>query len=431
MSTESWIALGVAVAAIVVLGLGALVEASLTTVNRLTLRELIEGRIGSQRVPALIDRPQMIRSAMLLLELLCAVLAAIALTRLYYQEVPHYGVLLGFVTAAIAVLFAGRVVPNLVSTQENVAEPHPWHRLSTFLAWFILPFTLLADGLVRLASPLIHRSSNGHGDVLLDADDLAAGDEFEQDDLGIEEDEQEMITGILHLEEAMARDIMVNRLDVVAVAIDEPIMEVVEIARQVGHSRIPVYRDSIDTIVGVIYVKDFLRFVGSETNGVDTSELLRPAYFVPESKRVDELLHDMQDEKVHIAIVVDEYGGTAGLVTIEDILEEIVGEIQDEYDRETPLVEWIGSEEVIVDGRIALDEVADIFESDFAPGEHGTIGGFVQRRLGRIPAAGETVQADGLIVEVTAVEHHRVRKLRVFRAEDESLDQEDNRAGAA
>jgi len=430
LSTESWIALGVAVAAIVVLGLGALVEASLATVNRLTLRELIEGRIGSQRVPALIDRPQMIRSAMLLLELLCAVLAAIALTRLYYQEVPHYGVLLGFITTAIGVVFAGRVIPTLVSNQDSVSEPHPWRRLSTFLAWCILPFTLVADGLVRVASPFLRRSK-AEDDVLLDTADTGAGEEVDHDDLGIEEDEQEMISGILHLEEAMARDIMVNRLDVVAVPIDEPIMEVVEIARRVGHSRIPAYRDSIDTIVGVIYVKDLLRFVGSETDGVETNELLRPAYFVPESKRVDELLHDMQDEKIHIAIVVDEYGGTSGLVTIEDILEEIVGEIQDEYDRETPLVEWVGSEEVIVDGRIGLDEVADIFETDFAPGEHGTIGGFVQRRLGRIPVPGEVVQEDGLLVEVTAVEHHRVRKLRVYRNEVEQLDQEDHRAGAA
>jgi CBS domain containing-hemolysin-like protein len=224
-----------------------------------------------------------------------------------------------------------------------------------------------------------------------------------------------MISAILDLDQAMVHEIMVPRPDITAVSVDTDVLEVVELARTVGHSRIPVYRDSIDAIIGVVHAKDFLRFVDDDAADVELLELLRPAYFVPESKRVGELLHDLRSEKVHLAVVVDEYGGTAGIVTIEDILEEIVGEIQDEYDRELPLVERVGPDEVIVDGRIPIDELAEIFDTDFSDGDYDTIGGFVQKQLGRIPGAGETVEADGLRFEVQTVEHRRIRTVRVVR----------------
>jgi CBS domain containing-hemolysin-like protein len=233
-----------------------------------------------------------------------------------------------------------------------------------------------------------------------------------------EEEEHEMISAILHLDEASAREIMVPRPDIIAVPVDTPLLEVVDVARTRGHSRIPVFRDSIDSIIGVVYAKDFLRFVQEDLESVKLVELLRPAYFVPESKRVDELLKDLRKEKVHLAVVVDEYGGTSGIVTIEDILEEIVGEIQDEYDRETPLFERIGPEEAIVDGRLSIDEVEDIFETEFSEGDFETIGGFMQRQLGRIPDEGESVRFGNLLFEVQSVEHRRIRKLRVLRTDE-------------
>jgi CBS domain containing-hemolysin-like protein len=220
---------------------------------------------------------------------------------------------------------------------------------------------------------------------------------------------------VLHLDDATAREIMVPRPDIVAVPEAMSILDVVDLARQAGHSRIPVYRGSIDTVIGVVYAKDFLRFVRDDLESVNLLDLLRPAYFVPESKRVGELLQDLRKEKVHLAVVVDEYGGTAGIVTIEDILEEIVGEIQDEYDREAPLIERVGPTEIIVDGRIAVDEVADIFETAFPDGASETIGGLVQDQLGRIPQPGESVNVSGLTIEVQSVEQHRVRKLRIAR----------------
>lgn len=243
------------------------------------------------------------------------------------------------------------------------------------------------------------------------------------------EEAEELIERVLRLDRLIARDIMVPRTDIVAVPDTATIPEAVKVVRDSLHSRLPVYRETIDHIVGILHVRDLLRFIVEEADQVRVTEVMRPAYFIPESKRLDELLRDLQQQRVHMAIVVDEFGGTAGIVTIEDVLEEIVGEIQDEYDQEAPLVERISPEEAIVDGRITLEEIADIFHVSLEQ-ETTTIGGLVQAHLGHIPQVGESVRVDGLEVTVLAVDGHRVRKLRVQRvavlppsSEDEEVDQ--------
>ncbi len=430
MSTDSWLAITVAVIAYLIFGLAAFVELSLATVNRLTLRELIEERAGPHHVQSLIDRPQVVRSTMLLVELISTVVMAIALTVVLRQIVPGYGPWAAFAGAAVAIMIARGIARAVASTEHDTDSP-VIKRIARPLAWVATPAVKITDLMTAILAPLFRRT-NGNGEVgAANGEERERTEESQAEALDIEEDEQEMISGILRLEEATAREIMVPRMDIIAVPIGASVNDVVDIVRVAGHSRIPVFRETIDAIVGMVYAKDLLRFVREETGPVKLLDLLRPAYFVPESKRVDELLKDLQQEKVHLAIVVDEYGGTAGLVTIEDILEEIVGEIQDEYDREVPMVERVGAEEVLVDGRISLDEIGEIFETEFADRESGTIGGFVQRTLGRIPKAGESVEANGLLIEVRAVEHHRIRKLRVVRMPEPEPDDAERQAGAA
>jgi CBS domain containing-hemolysin-like protein len=238
----------------------------------------------------------------------------------------------------------------------------------------------------------------------------------------IEAEEREMIDNVLHLEETTVREIMVPRVDVVAVEETTSPRELVATITGAGHSRLPVYRETIDQIVGVLYAKDLLPFVIGTTEELPLAKLVRPAYVVPESKRVDDLLTELRRNRVHIAIVADEYGGTAGLVTIEDILEEIVGEIQDEYDVEVPLVERIGAGELIVDGRLPLEDVAEAFGLEFAEDDYGTVAGFVQHHLGRLPVEGDRLDAEGLGVEVLDVEGRRLRRLRLTRLGDRSVD---------
>jgi CBS domain containing-hemolysin-like protein len=180
---------------------------------------------------------------------------------------------------------------------------------------------------------------------------------------------------------------------------------------------VPVYRETIDQIIGVLYAKDLLPFVIGTTVQIPLDRLIRPAFVVPESKRIDDLLGELRLHRVHIAIVADEYGGTAGLVTIEDIIEEIVGDIQDEYDLEQPLLETLAPGVVVVDGGISLDDVEDAIGVDLRDDEDEvtTVAGFVHRHLERLPREGDQFDADGLRIEVLQVDGHRLRRLRLTR----------------
>ena len=163
----------------------------------------------------------------------------------------------------------------------------------------------------------------------------------------IEDDEKEMIASIFEFGETVAREVMVPRIDIDAIAVETPLLDAVDVILKAGHSRLPVYKETVDNVVGMLYAKDLLRYLRDGRTDVPISRMLRPAYFIPESKKVDKLLQELQQRRVHMAIAVDEYGGTAGLVTIEDLLEEIVGEIQDEYDAEQPTVEEVGADEFL------------------------------------------------------------------------------------
>jgi putative hemolysin len=189
-----------------------------------------------------------------------------------------------------------------------------------------------------------------------------------------------------------------------------------------GHSRIPVYNESIDQITGILYAKDLLPWMRTGRRDLGLSALLRAAHFVPETMKVDALLRDLQARKVHLAIVVDEYGGTAGLVTIEDVLEEIVGEIQDEYDIELPPVQVIGEGELIVDARVLIDDINDLTGLALESEESDRIGGVVYERLGRVPQQGDEVEvAEGVVIRVLSIEGLRPRRLRISYQSDDTL----------
>ncbi len=247
----------------------------------------------------------------------------------------------------------------------------------------------------------------------------------------IEADEHVMITGVLGLDRTAVREIMVPRIDVVAIEVETPLHAALDVVVGGGHSRLPVYEESIDHIVGVLYAKDILKVL-KDDDGRETPlrSLIRPAVFIPESKRVDELLQELQKSKVHIAIVVDEYGGTAGIVTFEDILEEIVGEIQDEYDiGEEPLIERLGENEGIFNARVNIGQVNDALDVKL-PEESDTLGGLVYQHLQKMPKVGDEVRLDGVTISVLSVIGRRIKKVRVSKmvepasAEHAALDEE-------
>lgn len=225
-----------------------------------------------------------------------------------------------------------------------------------------------------------------------------------------------MIVSIFRLGDTLVREIMVPRIDLLALDVHTPIDDAMDTFQRTGHSRVPVFKDTVDNILGLVYAKDLLGIWREGHREVSLSNFLRPAYFVPEAKKADELLAELQAKRIHMAIVVDEYGGVAGLVTLEDIVEEIVGEIRDEYDQaEELLYQAVSEDEYLFQGRIDLDDFNDIMGSQLPNSEADTLSGLIYSRIGRVPTAGDNVQIENLQLTVEQVSGQRIRKVRAQR----------------
>ena len=236
--------------------------------------------------------------------------------------------------------------------------------------------------------------------------------------------ERAMISAILRLEETTVREIMVPRVDVYAVEVSTPLEEASRKLLDSGHSRLPVFEETLDNVVGVLYSRDLLAAFRENGEAPPTlRDLVRPAFFVPESKRADEMLTEFQERRVQTAVVVDEYGGVAGLLTTEDLLEEIVGDIEDEFDVSEPTIEQ-GEDglSAVVDARMPIDSFNDVFQADLNAEGFDTLGGFLYSRLGKIPSPGDTVQASGLEMHVLTTLGRRIKKVRVHRAPERPSD---------
>jgi len=284
-----------------------------------------------------------------------------------------------------------------------------------------LRFSGLASGLDLLLSPIsaILMQLLGSPTMLesrinaVTEDELKSWVETGQADGGLEQGERRMIYSIFQFGDTLAREIMVPRIDVQALEINTPVEEAMQSLTSTGHSRVPVYETSVDHVVGLLYAKDLLRAGLEGKNLTSIRSLLRPAYFVPEAKKVDELLREMQARSVHMALVVDEYGGIAGLVTLEDIVEEIVGEIRDEYDEsEELLYQPVGENEYIFQGRIDLANFNEVMNSNLTKDVADTLGGFIYGQIGRVPVGGEQIEIDNLILKVEQVSGRRIRTVR-------------------
>jgi putative hemolysin len=416
----SWYELGASAACLLLVALTAATEAVLAQITRQQLRKQAEGNPGALRsVERLLARPRAYGAAMTLLHTVGAVAFTTLIASILLRERVPAPLWVAFAISAPILLLLGHSLPRGLARRSVERTANGLTGFAVLATALASPLLVVYDAVTRFFLLIARRPTRPVAPEPMDEEELQAvlGPEYTSGD-PIEEEEREMIDAILDLEDRTARDIMVPRLDIVAVPEELPLAEVVEVIRQAGHSRVPVYRGSIDTIVGVIYAKDLLRFIPADAPRVPLGELMRPierALIVPESKAVDELLKEMRTRKHHLALVLDEYGGTAGILTIEDILEEIVGEIADEHDpARVPEVEEISDHELLVDARISAEEVSDWLGLHWSEDEeHPTLGGLVQRELGRLPEAGEELDIAGAHITVLSVEGHRLKRLRV------------------
>jgi CBS domain containing-hemolysin-like protein len=231
----------------------------------------------------------------------------------------------------------------------------------------------------------------------------------------VNEEESEMLRSIFSLGNTIVREIMVPRTEMACVTVDASVRELLDTIIDCGHSRIPVYEQTIDNIVGLLYAKDLLKQWGKPEDTVSVRSIMRPPYFIPESKNLEELLQEFKRKRVHLAIVIDEYGGTSGLVTIEDLLEQIVGDIQDEYDSEEALFFANPDGSITADGRLPVEELEEHFDISIECDKFDSVGGLVFYLTGKIPDIGDTIDGAGLRLKILDADLRRIKKVSVAR----------------
>jgi len=391
-------------------------ETALLAANKLRLRQMHEeGNPRAGTVRRLLEEPGRVLTALLvgnnIVNIAATVMAtAMAVALWGTQRGPLYAL----VGMTLLLLIVGEITPKTFAAKYAdrlamwVGRPISW--LTVLLSPVIRVLSVLSNlllrplgGRVNLASPLVTE------------EEIRLLVKMGEEEGVIQEDEREMIHSIFEFGDTVVREVMVPRIDMVSVADTDTVADALRVVREEGHSRLPVYHESIDQLVGIVHVKDLITYVQDGRESAPVKDAARPAYFIPESKPLDSLFREMRRKKVHMAIVVDEYGGTAGLVTIEDLLEEIVGPILDEYDVEEKLLEVVNENVAVVDGRLSLEEVNEQLGLDLPVGQVDTIGGFVYSLLGHVPSQGETVAYDGVELFVERLEGHRVARLRITK----------------
>jgi CBS domain containing-hemolysin-like protein len=391
------------------------IEVAFSALMRLSLRLMAERGGRNDRLGRFLDDPLQLFIPVRILIAVATVLAAALIGRLTDVHDTHSVVLL--VVSLIAfVLVCEHVLPSLFVRRD------PEHALDLLLPAFepvarlLHPLTSAAIRLTTSRRDRERDALNGAGPVEQPSD-LSNGEAPDTAESTISEEEgRELLQSIVDFTETVAREVMTPRPDIIAIRQDASLDDLRTLFREEQYSRIPVYRDNLDNIVGIVFVKDLVALPQDAAPPLTT--LMRTAYFVPESKRVSELLKEMQRRQQQMAIVVDEYGGTAGLVSVEDLLEEIVGEIRDEYDVESETVVDEGNGTFVFSGKVNVDEVRDRLGVEIEREGFETLGGYLLSHLGRMPYVGEQFDVDGLSVEVLEVERRRITKVRVRHQPD-------------
>ena len=406
---NAWLPL--AIALVVIGGLIASAETALTRISRVRAEEFArEGRRGALRLRAIVTDPPRYLNLLLLLRLSCELVATVIATLLFIDLMHDQG--WAYVAAAAVMIVVSYVIvgvsPRTLGRQH--AEP-----IALAGAPIVYGLTRIFGPLPKLLILLGNALTPGKGfrdgpftseAELRDLVDLA------EERRVIEPDEREMIHSVFELGDTLVREVMVPRTDMVFIERGKTLSQALSLALRSGFSRIPVAGENEDDVIGIAYLKDIARRThesGEDGDVEKVESIMRPAAYVPESKPIDHLLREMQAKQTHLAIVIDEYGGTAGLVTIEDILEEIVGEITDEYDQEAPRVETMADGGLRVTARMPVDELGELFDTEIEVDDVETVGGLLAHALGRVPIAGSEADVAGLRLTAESLAGRRNR----------------------
>jgi CBS domain containing-hemolysin-like protein len=419
----------VAVIALVLFGSTlAVAEASISRMSRVRALALQEdGRRNAARLVEIESDPPRYLNSIYLAVMLAQNGSAILVTIIAEIEFGSLGITL--LSIGFTLLYF--VFVEAMSKTYGILHSDRAALFSAPLVWFLARiFAGPTRLLIGLANVLIPGKGLRQGPFVSE-DEIRSMAEMGSQEGSIEEGEVELIHSIFEFGDTIVREVMVPRPDIVAIDHGRSLREVQDLVLQHGYSRIPVFREELDDVVGIVYAKDVLKALHQGRSEMPLDDVVREARFVPESKKVAELLREMQQQKFHIAMVSDEHGSVAGLVTLEDLLEELVGEISDEYDRDEPLAEPVGDGVYRVDGKMAIDEVNELLDVRLPQDEWDTVAGLVLGLFGNIPTEGQEIKFDGLEFKAEKVKGRRIAKVLITRLVEEGLEEHEEARGAA
>lgn len=325
---------------------------------------------------------------------------------------PQIIVIVDIIVVTFVILILSEILPKIIAVRQNVAFVERFELIVWIFFWILYPVSWIIN---KFVGDIAHHIKKRSADITLSENELKTLMEYGEEHVDLDKDEKEMITSIFEFGETTVKEIILPRTDMIAFNVRNSFDELMQLISNTHFSRIPVYEGKIDNVVGILYVKDLLPFLAaSDSKNIDIRTLLRPVYFVPEQKNIDALLREFQNERIHIAIVVDEYGGTAGMITLEDILEEIVGEIQDEFDVEKPLIRMAGDKSWYVSGKAPIEDLEESLQINIPEIEEvETVGGLILTLKGSIPVQGEKIKHEGLLFTILKVTRQRIIEVKI------------------
>ncbi|HEY6678376.1 MAG TPA: hemolysin family protein [Actinomycetota bacterium] len=417
MSGGDWFELFVIVLLIAAVGVLGASEVSITRVNRVRAYRFVEEkRRGASSLSKVAENPAPYLNVVLLLTLLATIGGTTIATSLAVRLFHGAGEIVATVAMTLLLFVFAEVTPKTFAIQQTDRVALVLAPLIVSLGRLVGPF---ATGLVKLANVIMPGKGLPQGPFITE-NEIRALAQVASDEEQIEEEEKELIHSIFEFGDTIVREVMRPRPDIVAIEADKTLRDVQALVLRHGFSRIPVFQEDLDNVVGFVFAKDVLKALYQGQADMPLTDIVRPAHFVPESKKVADLLREMQQEKFHIALVTDEYGSVSGLVTLEDLLEELVGEITDEYDREEPPVVDLGNGAYRVDGRLGIDEVNELLDTELPDEEWDSVGGLMLGLLGSIPEQGEEVAYQDLVFKAEKVNGRRIAKVLITRKPEDA-----------
>jgi CBS domain containing-hemolysin-like protein len=417
---QDLLSIAVVVLSILLVGFNAAAEVAITRMNRVrALRMVEEGRRGATALARIVGDPAPYLNVVLFLTLLFTIGGSTIATSFAVRHFPTVGELIATIGMTLLLFVFAEVTPKTFAIKRTERVGLLVAPVLVWLARILGPF---ATGLLRLANVLMPGKGLKEGPYITEQE-LRASADVASDEGEIEKEEKELIHSIFEFGDTIVREVMVPRPDIVAVEDTKTLRDVQALVLQHGYSRIPVFHEDLDDVIGVVFAKDVLKALHQGNIDIPLTDIVRPAHYVPETKKVADLLREMQQEKFHQALVTDEYGSVTGIVSLEDLLEELVGEITDEYDRDEPEIVEVGDGVYRVSGKTSIDDVNELLDVDLPDEEWDTVAGFVLDLFGKIPDAGEETTFQGLKFKAEEVRGRRVSTVLITRLHEPAEDE--------